>query len=124
MPIDDIMELVGGSRAVANGKDPLQTNEHEVARFTESFKGNPMLLDKDGYPFKTSMKRGRKIYWICRDKVLEKCPARAVTNGIHVSMWSHTHNHARRPNSKNYNRKYQIQDKRSKKIWKQELGGI
>ena len=91
--------------------DPLQTRVHEVARFTESFKGNPMLLDKDGYPFQQNNKRGKKIYWVCRDKGLENCPARAVTDGIYVTMWSHSHHHSWRPNSKNYDRKYQILDK-------------
>ena len=106
-------------------EDPLKSEDDlEVARFTENFKGNPMLLDKDGHPFKTNMKRGRKIYWVCRDRVLEKCPATAVTNGIHVSMWNHTHNHAFRPNSKNYDRKYQLQEKKSKKAWEQDLSDI
>ena len=95
----------------------------EVAKFTESVQGNPMLLDKEGHPFKTSVKRGRKIYWICRDRVLSKCPASAVTDGIHVIKFAHTHNHPLRPNTKNYDRKYQIQDKKSKKAWSEEPSG-
>ena len=44
---------------------PLCSEEAEVAKFTESIYGNPMLLDKDGYSFKMNLKRGEKIYWGC-----------------------------------------------------------
>ena len=64
-----------------------------------------MLLDKNGYSFKMNLKRGEKIYWGCSGKVVNNCPARAVTNGINVTMWSHAHNHEKSQNSKNYYRK-------------------
>ena len=59
-----------------------------------------MLVDKNGYPFKENHKKGRKIYWECRAKESQKCPARAVTSGIYVTLWSHTHNHEKQTNSK------------------------
>ena len=62
----------------------------------ESYKGNPILLDKEGYIFKTNTKRGKKTYWCCRDYKLQNCLARNVTVGIHVKMWSNAHNHKRR----------------------------
>ena len=58
-------------------------------------------MDKAGYVYKTSCrdKKGKKIYWICReyekkqiDKSL-KCKARAVTDGIHIGQWTNRHNH-------------------------------
>ena len=84
-----------------------------------------MLLDKDGYPFQANTKRGKKIYWCCRDYKLQNCPARAVTTGIYVKLWNNAHNHERRPNSRNYNRKYQIREigvtayKKLRKEWNQ-----
>ena len=62
--------------------------------------GNPILLDKMGYPFKISRKSKtcNKIYWICVDYCKNKnyiCKARAVTEGTYVIQWNNEHNHPR-----------------------------
>merc|ERR1712166_59506 len=61
---DDSMGAAGGSGAAADGKDQL-----EVGNFIQSKFGNALLLDKEGYVYKTNCKdkTGRKTYWICRD---------------------------------------------------------
>ena len=65
----------------------------EVARFVESMKAKPQLLDKDEYIFTANQKRGNWIYWKCRQAKSEKCPARATTKGIYVTKWKDVHNH-------------------------------
>jgi len=70
-----------------DNKDPLEENQQEMAKFVESKYGNPMLLDEGGHVYKSSVKRGRKIYWTCREKN-KKCLSKAVTNGIYVIQWT------------------------------------
>ena len=81
-------------------------NEPEVARFVESHKGNPMLLDKDGYIFIANQKRKNTIAWVCRDSKTERCPARATTSGLHVKSWRYEHNHTKRPFYEQRKKKY------------------
>ena len=103
--------------------DPLKTDgtetETEVAKFVESSKANPMLLDKDGYVFTANRKRGRKIYWLCRENKNMKCPAKASTNGIYVTKWTDKHNHEKRPiQLRDYDRKYKKRDSWGNKVKK------
>ena len=85
---------------------------------------NPMLLDKDGYVFTANKKRGRKIYWVCRENKRTaslnlKCPAKASTNGIHVTKWTSKHNHEKRPiQLRDYDRKYKEKDSWGNKVKK------
>ena len=80
---------------------------------------NPMLLDKDGYVFTANKKRGRKIYWICRENKNMKCPAKASTNGIYVTKWTNKHNHEKRPiQLRDYDRKYKKRDSWGNKVKK------
>ena len=57
-----------------------------MAKFVESKHGNPMLLDKGGHVFKSSVKRGRKIYWTCREKN-KKCLSKGGLISESFSLW-------------------------------------
>ena len=93
------------------------SEETEVARFVESHRGNPMLLDKDGYVFNVNRKRGRKIYWICRETKLHTCRCSAITIGINVAKWKGEHNHEKRPiQLTDYDRKYRDRDRYGNKV--------
>ena len=71
----------------------------EKAKFIESLAGKPMLLDRNGQGFIAEGKRGVRTYWRCREynkqkkRNQEKCPARAITDGIYVKSWRCEHNH-------------------------------
>ena len=76
----------------------------EEATFVESRVGKPMLLDRNGQGFTVDGKLktkhgGDRIYWQCRESVKkrkgdqEKCPARAITDGIYIKSWRFEHNH-------------------------------
>jgi hypothetical protein len=79
----------------------LLPDQLEVGNFIKSKFGNALLLDKEGYVYKSNCKdkTGRKTYWICRDygnknaKIVDSCPARATTDGIYVKKWKGIHNH-------------------------------
>ena len=57
-----------------------------MAKFVESKYGNPMLLDKGGHVYKSSVKRGRKIYWTCREKN-KKCLSKGGLISKKFSLW-------------------------------------
>ena len=71
----------------------------EKAKFIESRAGKPMLLDRNGQGFISHQKYGARTYWSCREnkkqrkRNQEKCPARAITEGIYVKSWRCEHNH-------------------------------
>ena len=99
----DILQLLLSDPIEPEVSDP---NEPEVARFVESHKGNPMLLDKDGFIFISNQKRKNTIAWVCRDNKAEKCPARATTKGLYVTSWRYEHNHINRPFYEKRKKKY------------------
>ena len=90
----DFLQILLSDPIEPEVSDPV---EPEVARFIESNKGNPLLLDKDGFIFIANKKKTNSIFWVCRDYRTEKCPARASTNGLHVTSWRSEHNHIKRP---------------------------
>ena len=63
--------------------------------------GKPMRLDRDGQVFTGGQgyKKGGKNWWRCcesmrrRQSNLEKCPAKATTDGMNVVTWRYEHNH-------------------------------
>lgn len=59
--------------------------------------GNALLLDTEGYAYRSSNKAGSKTYWRCRSAERNKCKARAVTQGEFVVSWSGMHNHSVEP---------------------------
>ena len=74
-------------------------DKREKAKFIESQAGKPMLLDRNGHGFISHQKYGVRTYWSCRENKKrrkcnqEKCPARAITDGIYVKSWRFDHNH-------------------------------
>ena len=73
----------------------------EQAEYIESKFGNPMLLDRYGQVFTANggyTKCGTN-WWRCRESMrkrqskLEKCPAKATTDGMNVVTWRYEHNH-------------------------------
>ena len=74
-------------------------DKREKAKFIESQAGKPMLLDRNGQGFISHTKYGDRTYWSCREnkkqrkRNQEKCPARAITDGIYVKSWRFDHNH-------------------------------
>jgi hypothetical protein len=102
LPFLDFLQILLSDPTEPDVLDPSEPevsdpSEPEVARFIESNKGNPLLLDKDGFIFVANKKKKNSIFWTCRDYRTEKCPARAYTNGIHVTSWRSEHNHIKRP---------------------------
>ena len=58
-----------------------------------------MLLDRNGQGFIAEGKHGVRTYWRCceynkqKKRNQQKCPARAITDGIYVKSWRCEHNH-------------------------------
>ena len=60
-----------------------------------------MLLDRNGQVFTANggYKKGGTNWWRCRESMkrrksnLEKCPAKATTDGMNVVTWRYDHNH-------------------------------
>ena len=84
--------------------------EMEEAKFSESSRGKPQLLDKNGQLYNKNYespkigKYGQRIWWVCREYKRQqnvgsqkKCPARAITEGKYVVQWGmegrFEHNH-------------------------------
>ena len=65
----------------------------EVARFTTSAYGNPMLLDSEGNTYRKNNSIYERIHWRCSKYKGLKCPARATTEGNFVVKWIGEHNH-------------------------------
>ena len=65
----------------------------EEAKFIESRNGKPMLLDRNGQRFTSENKHGNRTYWQCRKYKKQRCPARAITDGIYVKNRRCEHNH-------------------------------
>mgnify|MGYP001409430392 CR=1 FL=1 len=81
-----------------------------------------MTSNKGGHVYKSSVKRGRKIYWTCREKN-KKCLSKAVTNGIYVIQWTGEHNHEKiLIQLHNYDRKYTVNDHHTRKYWERKDG--
>ena len=57
-----------------------------MAKFTASRKGQPHLVDTEGYEYTKHRndRSGVKIYWRCSKYKSLKCPARATTEGNYV----------------------------------------
>ena len=71
----------------------------EKAKFIDTQAGKPTLLDRNGQGFISENKHGNSTYWRCREYEKqrkcnqEKCPARAITDGIYIKSWRCEHNH-------------------------------
>ena len=73
----------------------------EQAKYIGSKFGKPMCLDRNGQVFTCGQgyKQGGRNWWRCRESVrrrqsnLEKCPAKATTDGMNVVTWCYDHNH-------------------------------
>ena len=65
----------------------------EVARFTTSLHGNPMLLDSEGNTYRKNNSTNERIHWRCSKYKSLKCPVRATTEGNFVVKWVGDHNH-------------------------------
>ena len=78
------------SVVLLNLTDPLETLEE--ARFQKSTRG-VVLLNDAGYKYYFNKSRQAKSYWKCSRRLKLKCPARAVTNGFYIKIWTGQHNH-------------------------------
>ena len=77
---------------VDSGNSSLQ----EPAKFSKTRRGNPMLVDADGYTYLMSKKESDQLYWGCRvarTVKTDKCKARAVTKGFFITKKFKSHSH-------------------------------
>ena len=70
----------------------------DVAQFTKSNKGRPMLVDPEGFYYYrhfASQSNPSKVFWRCqnKDRKDNQCSARATTDGFLIIKYLHVHNH-------------------------------
>ena len=66
----------------------------EMARFTTSVHGNPMLVDSEGKTYKKNASKKDRTMWKCSKYRSLKCYARAITEaGNYVVKRRGRHNH-------------------------------
>jgi hypothetical protein len=54
------------------------------ARFSQTKKGSPLLIDQAGFCYSLNRKNSTRAYWRCRHARTHKCLATATSEGLHI----------------------------------------
>ena len=80
----------------SNLVDPPVEELQEKAKFSKTQRGNPMLIDGEGYTYLMARKNSDRLYWTCRFARTvnnDNCKASAVTKGLFIAKKFNYHNH-------------------------------
>ena len=65
----------------------------EEATFLRSQKGQPILMDREGFLYCANRKTDTRIYWKCQCAKKKGCRGRAMTEGFFITKKSGEHTH-------------------------------
>ena len=68
----------------------------ERVKFLKSKRGNPVLVDSEGYTYLMNTQKSDKLYWVCQQTKVENCRGSVITKGFHIAWRKIQHSHSPR----------------------------